>query len=135
MDTLAAWAKGAYKSQIGRELTDDEVAEFAMHMRWFAAFLLDCAQDTQLMEQLGSRMEGEASVAPPAVDNTTLEAGNAVREPLLSETVPPTGASSRDALPHREPSASLASASPAGQPAAPQAIQRVTTGVTVDGSL
>ena len=135
MDEVTRLTKEAFEPKLGRAMTDEEAAEYALHMRRFAAFLLDCARDEQLMERLGLKREGEGRVAPRAVDSTTFEGGNAVRTPLLVETDPPTGVPSRDALPHRDPSASLASASPAGQPAASQPIQRVTTGATVDGSL
>ena len=45
MDTLAAWVKNAYRPKLGRPLSDEEAAELAMHLRRFAAFLIDCAKD------------------------------------------------------------------------------------------
>ncbi len=138
MDTLTAWAKEAFEPKVGRALTDDEAAEFAMHLRRFAAFLIDCSKDKTLMARLRLKAGQEGSVAPSvaprAMNSTSLEGRNPVRAPRLAVTDPPT-ASSRDALLHRVSSASLASASPAGQPAGPHLIQHITTGATADGSL
>ena len=131
MDNISRLAKEEFASRLGRELTDEEAAEHAMHLRRFAAFLIDCAKDTVLMEKLGVKREGEASAAPRAADNTTQNDGKPLQMRSLPEVDPPT-ASSRDALPHRDSSAVAASASPAGP--AVSLPQPVTTGAPLDGS-
>ena len=135
MDDVTRRTKEAFEPKLRRPMTDDEAADFAMHMRRFAAFLIDCAKDEALMNRLGLKREEGPSAGRRVADNTSQNSRKPLRARTSAKIVPPTGAPSRDVLPHRDPSASTASAAPAGQPATPEPIQRVTTGATIDGSL
>ena len=42
MDTLEELARQAFEPKLNRPMTDEEAAEYAMHVRRFAAFLIDC---------------------------------------------------------------------------------------------
>jgi len=131
MNDFEADVRATYEALAGRALADIEVAEIGLALRQLATFLIECGRDEDLMARLGL----PPRVAPRAAENTSQNDGSPLGMRLPAETAPPTGAPSRDVSSHRDPSASIASASPAGQPAPPQPIQRVTTGATVDGSL
>jgi hypothetical protein len=103
MDSITQYAKEAFKPKLGRPLTDNEAAEFAMHLRRFAAFLIDCSKDDALMASLGLRKGEAGSVAPRAVDNTTQNGQEPQERPISIERIPPT-APPRDTS-HRESSA------------------------------
>lgn len=103
MDSIAQYAKEAFEPKLGRPLTESEAAEFAMHLRRFAAFLIDCSKDDALMTRLGLRKDATGRVAPRAVDNTTGTDRNPQETRLSVLTGPPT-APSRNTL-HRESSA------------------------------
>lgn len=136
MDRIAQLAKEEFSLRLRRSVTDEEAAEHAMHLRRFAAFLIDCSKDKALMARLrltvGEKRGVAPSVALRAMNSTSLEGGNPVRAPLLAETDPPT-ASSGDALSPRDSSALAASAAPAEQPTA-TLINQSTTGASVNGS-
>ncbi len=104
MDTVTKLAREAFEPKLGRPMADDEAAEYAMHLRRLAAFLLDCAQDPELLERLGVRREGEGRAAPRAIDSTTPNDGNPLPARLPTRTAAPTGAPLRDST-HRESSA------------------------------
>jgi hypothetical protein len=131
MNDFEADVKATYEALAGRALADIEVAEIGLALRQLATFLIECGRDEDLMARLGLLPR----VAPRAAENTRQNSRSPEGARLSTKTTPPTGASSHDTLPHPDPSASIASASPAGQPATPQPIQRATTGATVDGSL
>jgi len=121
MDTVTRLAREAFEPKLGRPMTDDEAAEYAMHLRRLAAFLLDCAQDPELLERLGVRREGEGRAAPRVVNSTTQNDGRPPGERVLARTDTPTGAPLHDST-HRESIASpavSAAATPAGTVTAP----------------
>ncbi len=132
MDNIAQYAKEAFGPKLGRPLTDNEAAELAMHLRRFAAFLIDCAKDTALMERLGMEREGEGSAGARVVNNTSENAGKPLRSPFPARADVPTGAPSRNALPHCDSSAPDSSA---GQLALESLSRPATAGATIDGSL
>ncbi len=107
MDNIAHYAKEAFEPKLGRPLTDTEAAELAMHLRRFAAFLIDCAKDTALMQRLGMKREGEGSAGARVVNNTSENAGKPLRSPFPARADVPTGVPSRNTLPHCDSSASL----------------------------
>ncbi len=131
MNDFEAEVKTTYEALAGRALADIEVAEIALALRQFAALLIECGRDQELRVKLGTPPQPSAD--PRVAENTSQNDGSPLGTRLSTETAPPTGASSRDVSLHRDPSASTASASPAGTPAT-DLTQPVPTGATVDGS-
>jgi hypothetical protein len=105
MNAYEQEVKAVYEGFAGKSLTDAEVADIALTLRQFAAFLIDCAMDAELMERLGLKRAGEGSVGTRVANNTTRSTGDPLREPLPAKTNPPTGAPLRD-FTHHESSAS-----------------------------
>ncbi len=129
MDELTRYVKEAFEPKLGRPMPDEEAADFAMHLRRFAAFLIDCSKDEVLMDRLGLRKKAELPRAAPRVaDSTTQGDGNPPGAHLPALAGPPTG-SSRDVSSHRDSSASQAVTS------APAVLQaQLTAASTVHGS-
>jgi len=112
MNPFEEEVKQVYEGLAQRPLTDSAVADIALTLRQFAAFLIECGRDEDLRAKLGVA----PSAAPRVVNCTTQTDGEPLREPLPARADPPTGAPLRDST-YRESSASpavSAAAIPAG---------------------
>jgi len=131
MNAYEQEVKAVYEGLAQRPLTDTEVADVALTLRQFAAFLIECGRDEDLRAKLGVA----PSAAPRAINCTTQTDGQPLREPLPAKTDPPTGAPLHDVSAHRESSASLPELPPLPPLATTQVNPHVSAGATVDGSL
>lgn len=106
MNDFNSDVKAVYEELTGRALSTDEVAEIALALQQFAAFLIDCGQDEALRGAMGiSIPQIQASAAPRAVDNTSQSDRLAQGEPAPQVAPTPTGASISVAEPREDASA------------------------------
>jgi len=113
MDDFMQEVRSVYEGLAGRPLTDSEVADIALTLRQFAAFLIDCARDEKLRKKLGI-LTSEPSAAPRVINNTTQNDGEPLLERFPTQADPPTGAPHRDSTHHESsaPPAVLAAVPP-----------------------
>jgi len=91
VDEITQLTKEAFEPKLGRPMPDEEAAEFAMHLRRLAAFLIDCSKDEALMDRLGLREKAELPRAELRVaDSTTQADGNPPGAHLPALAGPPT---------------------------------------------